>query len=78
MIAEILKGCSFCSRLPKLSSRSSYRTQYNYSCCRIGRTADSEEEAAHWWNQSNLSSDKTYRKNNLTKQWELLENAISQ
>ena len=73
MSAEILKGCQHCGSLPKLSSISDYKTTHAYVCCRIGMKGQSEEEAAHYWNVSNINCAKTYRKNNKTSQWELLD-----
>lgn len=76
-MAEVLKGCLTCGSRPKLSSISGHKTTYSYICCRISRKCDSDSEAAYYWNESNIKSDKTYRKNNKTNTWELINNESS-
>lgn len=73
-MAEVLKGCKHCGAKPKLSSTSGLKTSYSYVCCRIGRKSESDSEAAYLWNEVNINSEKTYRKNNKTNQWELISN----
>lgn len=72
---EILKGCFSCGSLPKLSTTFDYKQNYTYICCRVSRKSPSPEAAAEYWNMSNSSSNKTYKKNRKLNKWELLENA---
>jgi hypothetical protein len=75
MEVELLKGCKHCGTKPKLSSmKSDIGISYSFICCRIGYKSKSQTEAAYYWNESNINSDKTYRKNNKTNQWELINN----